>query len=644
MKIKTIIFLLAIFSTINISVHFFTKSNLENKIDIVLKSNLKTLSTHHKILLQTQKTTASVVYKSTIQIKRVLEIIAEANSATKEKKDELRNELHKLLYKKYQIIKEKGVLQYHFVLRNNESFYRAHKPDKFGDDLTNIRADFKYVSETKKPIRGFTQGRTAHGFRNTFPLFDKNNKHIGAMEISFSSDSFQWYLNHISGIHSHFIVYKHIFDTKAWQRDDLILKYNISAESKNFMVTLAGLHSKKICIDDNLIQLKPIREIIDSKILLGKAFSSYVNYKNQIIVVSFLPIQNISDKTVAWIVSYVHSPMIESSLASKLLIRMILFFISLLIIYLLIKQFNSKLRLEEKNIDIEKQHQLLKNILNSTDNVVFIADVKNVTYINDKFKELLNVKSSDEFNKKTNHDILQIFVHEDGCLHSGLLKKNERPISLLQRTPEKDRIVTILDRNSNKKIFTVNMTDMQADEKYLITLTDITKMNEHYMQTEEKAYIDGLTQVFNRNKFDEVLKDEFKNTKRYNTPLSLAIMDIDKFKLVNDNYGHLIGDEVLIKLAQTINKSVRETDMFARWGGEEFVVLFKNTPIQKAKTIAEKLKDKIESNKHPVAGSITASFGVTQYVDGDSVESMLKRVDDALYIAKQNGRNRVEIL
>jgi len=644
MKIKTIVFLLLIFLTINISVYFLTKINAENIINIVLKNSQKTLKTHHDILLQTQKTTALTIYKSTIQIQRVLEIIEEANHATKETKDKLRDELHRLLDKKYQIIKEKGVLQYHFVLRNNESFYRAHKPSKFGDNLTNIRADFKYTNETKKPIRGFTQGRITHGFRNTFPLFDKNNKHIGALEVSFSSDSFQWYLNNISGIHSHFIVDKHIFEAKAWERDDLVLAYDISAESKNFMVALAKLHSKKICIRDNLIRLKPVRETIDSKILLGEAFVFYVNDKNQIIVVSFLPIKNVADKTVAWIVTYTDSPMIEVALLNKLYIRIISLLVSLLIVYLLLKQVNSKLKLEEKNIAIKKQYNLLESILNSTDNVVFITDNKDVIYINDKFKELLNVKNSNEFNRRTNHDVLQLFAQEGGSLHAGLLNKDEQPMALLVRTPEKDRIVTILDKNLNKKTFKININDMHVNENYLITLTDITKINEHYRASVEKAYIDGLTQVFNRNKFDEVFNDEFKNTKRYGTQFSLAILDIDMFKLFNDNYGHLIGDEVLIRLAQTVKKSVRETDVFARWGGEEFVILFKNTPIEKAKTISEKLRNKIEKNKHPIAGHITASFGITQYVDGDTIKSIFKRCDDALYIAKQNGRNRVETL
>ncbi|MEA2018001.1 MAG: GGDEF domain-containing protein, partial [Campylobacterota bacterium] len=122
------------------------------------------------------------------------------------------------------------------------------------------------------------------------------------------------------------------------------------------------------------------------------------------------------------------------------------------------------------------------------------------------------------------------------------------------------------------------------------------------------------------------------------------IIDIDKFKNFNDTYGHLIGDEVLITMAQTVKTHVRETDTFARWGGEEFVILFKNTSIKNAKIVSEYIKDRIEENEHKIAGKITASFGLTQYKENDTIETIFKRCDDALYVAKENGRNRVEIL
>jgi two-component system cell cycle response regulator len=613
---------------INVSFYFIRSYYATQLVDIVLQQQLSSLTTHYKVLLETQNKTSVAIYKLTIQMDRVIELMSEASHSSAEKKAELREEFHALLAPKYKIFKEEGVLQYHFVLPTNESFYRAHKVSKFGDDLTGVRTDFEYTNRTKKPIQGFTQGRTSHAFRNIFPLFDKNTNYIGAIEISFSSDSLQWYLNHISGIHSHFLVDKKIFDTKAWKRDDLVLNYTQSTEHKNYLLNLGDIHTKEICIDENSKKLAPIREEIDSKILLEKGFSTYVKHHNHVDAMAFLPIHNIDDQVVAWIVSYEESPIINTTLSNTSKVRIIIFLLSLLIIYLIVKQIYVKQ-------ELEKQHSLLRDILNTTDNPMVLTDFKDIKMSNEAFRKLLDIQ---------NRNFLNIFASTDGYLHSGLLKENETFLSLILRTEPKDRIVSILDKHFELKIFKISIIKTKENSDYLVTLSDITKMKEQQVITEKKAYIDGLTEVYNRNKFDEIFEEELKSVKRYKVPLSMAMLDIDKFKDFNDKYGHLIGDEVLIMMAQAVNKNVRDTDVFARWGGEEFVILFKNTSVNVAKEVAQKLKDKIEENQHQIAGKITASFGVTEYKDGDTLESIFKRCDDALYKAKEKGRNRVEVL
>ena len=637
MKNKTIMLLSLFFLLINGSVYFITKINQDQRIKMVVSDNLERLETHYKILLQTQKITAQTLYQSTLEVDRVAQILSEANNAIQDEKNLLRNELKRLLTTKHDRAKQKGVLQYHFVLTDNESFLRMHKPEKFGDDLTHVRDDFRYTNRTKQPTVGFTQGRTAHGFRNTFPISDKTGKHVGAMEVSFSSDSFQWYLNNISNIHTHFLVNKNIFDTKTWTRDDLILKYSQSAESPNYMVSLDGLHSKEECIDENKIKLSPIRKEIDKKILQGNKFTSYVKHFDHVDVFSFLPIKNMKDKTVAWLVSFEESPFINLTLKSGLIIRVISFLASLLLIYFVVMQILSK-------ESIEKKHNLLDDILNATDDIMFITDFKNVSFSNDKFKNLLNREEKKSFKENSKYNILNSFMNVEGCLHSGLLKKNEDFGSLIKRTIEDERVVSILDRHFKEKMFQISLSKTNSTDEYLVTLTDITKLKEKHAETENKAYIDGLTKVYNRNKFDEILRDEIISVKRYKHKLSMAIIDIDKFKDFNDTYGHLIGDEVLIMMAQNVNNNVRAVDTFARWGGEEFVILFKETSIENASRVSQKIKSNIENLRHPVAGNITASFGLSEYKEGDTAESLFKRCDEAVYLAKENGRNRIEIL
>ena len=637
MKLKTILLLFLVFLVVNTAVYYATEVNAKYKINIVLKDNLKTLQTHYKILLETQKSTAIAIYEFTLKMPRVSNILTQAKNASKEKKAELREEFSHIIEPMYKIIKKRGVLQYHFVLPNNESFYRAQKPKKFGDDLTDVRADFKYTNETHKAIRGFTQGRTAHGFRNTFPLFNKNGIYIGAMEVSFSSDSFQWYLNNISGIHSHFIVDKNIFDANTWQRNDMIIKYEKSAEAANYMIALNSIHTKEHCIDENRRKLAPIRKEIDLNMAKAEPFSSYVQHHGHIDVISFLPIENLEHRCVAWMVSYVQSPIINMAFYNTLRIRIITFFFSLLIIYFLVKQILAKQK-------IERQHRLLDDILNTTDDIMIITDFKDIKFSNDKFKNILSVENSKSFNQKSNHDMLSIFVKTEFSLHRDLIEKGESFSELIARTTLKDRVVSIFNQSSEMVLFKISISRSKNSEDYLVTLSDITKLKEYQIQTEKKVYLDSLTQVYNRNKFDEIFEEELARVKRYHSSFSMAILDIDKFKDFNDTYGHMIGDEVLVKLAQTVKQSLRETDTFARWGGEEFIILFRNTSMPRASVVSQKLKEQIEFNEHSVAGKITASFGLSEYVDGDTMESLFNRCDEALYRAKANGRNRIEVM
>ena len=498
---------LAIFVA-NVTVYYVTEVNTQQRIAIALEDNIKNLQTHVEGLLYEQKSTADAMYQTTIRTEKVMQILEKASRASSKDRVVLREQLYALLEGKYEIFKIKDVLQYQFVFTNNHSFLRMHKPSKFGDDLSKIREDFRYVNEHKKPIRGFVQGRTVHGFRNTYPIFSKSGKHISTMEVSFSSDGFQEYLNTISKIHTHFLVNKHIFDTKTWARDDLVLQYVQSSEHEDYMLSMNRMHTHEKCIVQNKQKLKNIRHEIHEGIKKGEIFAVYAKHHERVDVVSFLPIKNLKeDTTLAWFVSYVENKFIEKTLKGSFMIRiffMVLFFI---LGYLLYRYIRIKKHIEEE-------------------------------------------------------------IHK-------------------------------------------------------------------------KAYIDGLTGVYNRNKFDELMAQELKREARHHHSLSVAIVDIDHFKIFNDRYGHLVGDEVLILLAQYLKNQVRSTDTFARWGGEEFVLLFPETSKENMQKVCDKLRKGIETLNHPVAGGITASFGVTQYAEGDTHERMFKRCDDALYEAKESGRNKV---
>ncbi len=157
------------------------------------------------------------------------------------------------------------------------------------------------------------------------------------------------------------------------------------------------------------------------------------------------------------------------------------------------------------------------------------------------------------------------------------------------------------------------------------------------------ATTDSLTGAWNRRYFEQAAALEIARTDRYGGPLALLMLDIDHFKLLNDTHGHPVGDKVLVELSQRVRPRLRATDLLARWGGEEFVVLLPHCGREAAVKLAKNLCHLIASEPFPPAGPLTASFGVAEFQAGETLDTWLKRVDDALYAAKSGGRNQVRL-
>ncbi len=158
---------------------------------------------------------------------------------------------------------------------------------------------------------------------------------------------------------------------------------------------------------------------------------------------------------------------------------------------------------------------------------------------------------------------------------------------------------------------------------------------------EHLAVHDFLTEQYNRRKIEELLQIEFDRYQRYREPFSLIMIDIDHFKQINDTLGHLAGDQVLKELAHLIRSHIRNTDAFARWGGEEFLIILFNTSGAEAEHLAEKLCSLVASHQFSVPRSVTISLGVGEIRTDETLDALLSRVDDNLYRAKESGRNQV---
>jgi diguanylate cyclase (GGDEF)-like protein len=189
----------------------------------------------------------------------------------------------------------------------------------------------------------------------------------------------------------------------------------------------------------------------------------------------------------------------------------------------------------------------------------------------------------------------------------------------------------------------------ESTEKIEHQKLELEKVNKELMRLSLK---DPLTGVWNRRKYDEAVELEWHRCLRHQRSIALLLLDIDYFKLLNDTYGHITGDESLVKIGGIIKESLtRSTDIAARYGGEEFVVLLTDTGKEEAKKIANMLRQKIETLKIPhkessVSKYVTVSIGVTSTIPdiSSSHEELLKTADIALYQAKSCGRNQVKYL
>ncbi|MFT4777266.1 MAG: diguanylate cyclase [Oleispira sp.] len=194
----------------------------------------------------------------------------------------------------------------------------------------------------------------------------------------------------------------------------------------------------------------------------------------------------------------------------------------------------------------------------------------------------------------------------------------------------------------------IELTEQLRDMQLKLDEVEKLAVSAQYAIEEQrkKAMHDSLTGLPNREFYQQRLEQELQRIKRYGGKLSLMVCDVDLFKRINDNYGHLAGDKVLNIIAKSLQKNLRSSDFIARYGGEEFVALMPETSTAEAKIIAEKLRKKIERSpfnfkKEPI--QITVSFGISEFAPGESADEVFSRADKALYAAKEKGRNQVQL-
>ncbi|MDO9208606.1 MAG: sensor domain-containing diguanylate cyclase [Sulfuricurvum sp.] len=280
----------------------------------------------------------------------------------------------------------------------------------------------------------------------------------------------------------------------------------------------------------------------------------------------------------------------------------------------------------------------LSKALEESGDTVVITDIEGkIEYVNRAFEEESGFLAEEALNKKTN--ILRSGEHRNsfyeklwqtilgGKTYRGVVTNKRKDATLYH---EFKTIVPL----KNKRGEITN---------FISTGKDITSRVLFEHELEKAAATDPLTGAANRLQCDRWLKSATDQARVFNTPITLILFDIDDFKKVNDTFGHNAGDNVLIQISEIVRTLIRSSDMFARWGGEEFLILQTDTPFEGTMALAERLRKEIEQSTFKDVGQITISIGVAQYDTVGSIEAFVKKADDAMYTAKKQGKNRIVV-
>jgi len=300
-----------------------------------------------------------------------------------------------------------------------------------------------------------------------------------------------------------------------------------------------------------------------------------------------------------------------------------------------LERLNKKLEQE-----VEKKTYELQSILDAQDNLILVLNDDASFEVNKTLLDFFGYQDIKEFEIKHNC-ITELFIAEKNYFTS---KNTALWTDEIMKLEDNNRVVLMKNNKNEDIIFRVNVKSFVFNSKHIvISFTDITDLKNYTYELQYQATHDNLTKLFNRQKFNDELEKEITRENRYVHGLCLMMLDIDNFKNINDTYGHDIGDIVLKDISKIIVNSIRATDYPCRWGGEEFMVLLPETQFDDGYNIAEMIRTNIERYENSTfTNPITVSIGIAQFtVNQDSIETFIKNVDNAMYQAKNTGKNKV---
>ncbi len=610
--------------TLLIAYVLFIKHAKDTQVRIILKKYLEDKSTHIQfaifLIALRQKH-----YFEHEKIQKAIELFKKAvQTKNPKERERLRKKIYYLLLPTHKAFRKEGNRGIQFNTKDGRCFLRMHIPNKFGDDLSSIRPSMTYLKRHLTPWVGFEIGKTLSGFRYMIPVV--SGKHyLGNVEIILYTKYFIFWLKSFNPLERYVIIMK-----------KNILKKKLSPESwKNYTkspikgwVFEKGIIPKKETL--NLIKdLSKDKEFL-KKIKKERKDVYLFKEGNIYYKIAIIPFKEADNRVVALLLCIKRDNLIPMIISHTYYRDLPIGIMIILIIYSLIIL---SYTMYQKS---ERERTFLKILINSINAGCYLASCdKGILWANTTALKMLGY---------TEEEIKGLHSYYD--LNADA--KKDAPITEcpIFQTVSKGKIfrgdIKLIKKDGTIFWSYHVVKPVFKDQKLIgcmtvfVDICERKKMEDKLYQASIRDYLTGL---YNRRYAMEFLKREKALADRGKFTFCVAILDLDNFKKVNDTYGHDMGDKVLSEVSKILLKSVREYDLVARWGGEEFLIVFRNASLEEVYKISERIRKAVE--KTSIDGiKITISIGLSCYKKGD-LDSLLKKADDALYKAKKMGKNRV---
>lgn len=624
------------------------KSYYNTEQKLIEAQYIGALDVAYRATLETHR--LDVVTRFRLQINRpdVLALLEAAQTASRDEKAVLRGRLFRLLRPTYHDLTQNGLSYFQFHIIPDEIFLRFHAPEQAGDAVMPFRALVQHVHTEKEPASGFEIGRNLPGFRYLFPLL-KDETLLGCVEFALPFEQIAEQLKALLW-RGDFVF---ILDESAITNQSRLLdreKFSKTPLHPGFVIEnpliarIARQHdpeqAKRLhALQEALGRRPDVRRGLNSK----TSFMVEMNWHGENYSATFLSIADSSQKPVAYIVHIAPNGILGGlyQVVFQHLALGTLLIIGLCIAVYALRRKGAQLREDiAHRIALQKELDLYANIFQHTCEAIVVTDRENrIVAINPAFTQITGYT-------------LDLVKGKNPSFFSSGKTPAQTYEQLWHDLREKGHWQgEFWDRRRDGSVFpkwtfvSALRNEQGEAEHYIASFTDITEHKAAQACIERLAHYDALTGLLNRHSLENQLAENLLAAKRKGLYLAVLFIDMDRFKQINDTYGHAMGDALLVEVAARLKTNVRESDIVGRLGGDEFVVVL--TGLNQASTQLPMAWRILESLGQPyiLVGKTlqsSPSIGVAFFPDdGILTESLLKKADQAMYRAKESGRNQL---